>query len=493
AARASLQAALDDCGITTTVLDLERNESAWASCSAQNPSSGAFGLTSRNLAYIIYTSGSTGRPKGVMIEHQGVVNLLISMRHTPGLEFSDVLASVTAFSFDMAGVEFYLPLIVGARIVIAPRPVIRDGALLSGFLDRNSVTVFQATPALWRILSSTEWRNTKLKALCGGEPLEKKLASILLQKVNVLWNMYGPTETTIWSAVASVSSSELIHIGRPISNTRIYLLDGLGSPVPTGVVGEIYIGGAGVARGYLNRPELTAERFIPSPFIEGDRLYKTGDLGRYLADGNIEFLGRNDFQVKIRGFRIELGEIEARLLSHPSVREAIVLAREDQPGEKRLVAYYTAAPDADEIEVESLRSHLSSALPKYMVPSAYVKLGALPLTTNGKLDRKGLPAPEGDAYGRATYEAPVGRAETALAQIWSQVLRIDRIGRRDNFFELGGHSLLAIVVRNRIQETFGLNISLRTLFEAPTLETSAGWLALQDLTAQDNLIETGSL
>ena len=251
------------------------------------------------------------------------------------------------------------------------------------------------------------------------------------------------------------------------------MLDGLRNPVPIGVAGEIYIGGAGVARGYLNRPELTAERFIESPFVVGDRLYRTGDLGRYLSDGNIEFLGRNDFQVKIRGFRIELGEIEARLLSHPGVREAVVLAREEEGGEKRLVAYYTAAPGSEEIGAEALRSHLSSALPDYMVPAAYVRLDEFPLTPNGKLDRKALPAPEGDAYTRSVYEAPVGAVEEAIASIWSEVLGIERIGRHDNFFELGGHSLLAVRVLARMRRA-GLQADASTFFATPVLSDLAG-------------------
>ena len=304
-----------------------------------------------------------------------------------------------------------------------------------------------------------------------------------------LINEYGPTEATVGMIVFEVPEefpyNGTIPIGRPISNTRIYLLDGLGNPVPEGVGGEIYIGGAGVARGYLNRADLTAERFIESPFVSGDRLYKTGDLGRYLADGNIEFLGRNDLQVKIRGFRIELGEIEARLLSHPLIRDAVVIAREDDAGDKRLVGYYTAVsgygdagadligPEGSDTAVPDLgaaelRAYLSASLPEYMVPAAYVRLEALPLTPNGKLDRKALPAPEEDAYSRGAYEAPVGPVETALAQIWSEVLGVERVGRRDGFFELGGHSLLAIKVLERMRRA-GLESDVRSLFGSPVL------------------------
>jgi len=287
-----------------------------------------------------------------------------------------------------------------------------------------------------------------------------------------LFNSYGVTEAAIDSCCCPLEQGEHFGalqppIGRPISNTRIYLLDGSMQPVPIGVAGEIWIGGAGVARGYLNRPVLTAERFVASPFVEGDRLYRTGDLGRYLADGNIEFLGRNDHQVKIRGFRIELGEIEARLAEHPAVREAVVLAREDVPGEKRLVAYVTS--DGEAAPAETLRAHLSGSLPEYMVPAAYVMLEALPLTPNGKIDRQALPAPDGEAYGRGVYEAPVGPVETQLAEIWAEVLGLEQVGRNDNFFELGGHSLLAIKMLSRVGRALQAEVRLAQLFSKPVL------------------------
>ena len=260
-----------------------------------------------------------------------------------------------------------------------------------------------------------------------------------------------------------------LHIGRPIWNTKIYLLDALLNPVPTGAAGEIHIGGAGVARGYHNRPDLTAERFIPSPFVPGDRLYKTGDLARYRADGNVDFLGRNDFQVKLRGFRIELGEIEARLSTHPAIREAAVLVREDEPGNKRLVGYYTSDED---VSPESLRAHLAEALPDYMIPAAYVILEVLPLTPNGKLDRKALPRPSDDAFGRSAYEEPIGPVETTLAKIWSEVLGIEKVGRNDNFFDLGGHSLLAVRMLERMRRA-GLRVDVRTIFASPVLSAMA--------------------
>ncbi len=289
-------------------------------------------------------------------------------------------------------------------------------------------------------------------------------------------NGYGPAETTVFSTTYPEikNRSRNTPIGRPLANTRIYILDAHGEPVPVGLTGELYIGGAGVARGYLNRPALTAERFVRDPFTAeaGARMYRTGDLGRWLADGNIEFLGRNDFQVKIRGFRIELGEIEARLSKHEGVREAVVLAREDTPGDRRLVAYYTSPPATDPeqeaVGAEQLRLHLAAALPQYMVPAAYVRLESLPLTANGKLDRKALPAPEGDAYVVRQYEAPQGPIEELLAGIWAEVLKLERVGRHDNFFELGGHSLMAVTLVERLARA-GLKADVRALFAAPTL------------------------
>ena len=276
-----------------------------------------------------------------------------------------------------------------------------------------------------------------------------------------LLNGYGPTETTTFATTYEITSvaegAPNIPIGRPIANTRVYILDGRGQPVPIGVAGELYIGGAGVARGYLKRPELTAERFLADPFAGEPeaRMYRTGDLGRWLEDGNIEFLGRNDFQVKIRGFRIELGEIEARLVEHPAVREAVVLVRENTPGDKQLVAYYTDAEvqvaGQEPVDAELLRSYLATTLPDYMVPAAYVRLESLPLTPNGKLDRKALPAPDTDAYSSRGYEPPQGEVETKLAAIWADVLKLDRMGRHDNFFALGGHSLLAVTLIERMR------------------------------------------
>jgi hypothetical protein len=288
-------------------------------------------------------------------------------------------------------------------------------------------------------------------------------------------NAYGPTEATVCAALhdCSPDDADPPPIGRPMANVQVHILDEHRQPVPAGVAGELYIGGAGVARGYLNRPELTAERFLPNPFCAdaSARLYRTGDLGRWLSDGGIEFLGRNDLQVKLRGFRIELGEIEACLNKHSGVREAIVLAREDTAGEKQLVVYYLAEESG--ADVESLRAHLSAELPEYMVPAAFVELENFPLTPNGKLDRRSLPAPESSAFQTRSYEPPQGETETDLVRIWAELLHVDRIGRRDNFFELGGHSLLAMRVLSRVQSVFEVQISLGDVFALPILTALA--------------------
>ena len=369
-----------------------------------------------DLAYVIYTSGSTGKPKGVEIQHQALVNFLYSMRERPGLTPQDVLLSVTTISFDIAGLELFLPLIVGACVVIVSREVALDGRRLMEQLERSGATVMQATPATWRMLIDAGWSGKKdLNILCGGEALSRELASELLERGASLWNLYGPTESTIWSTLYRVENVDgAVPIGRPIANTEIYILDADLKPVPIGVPGELHIGGAGLARGYLNRPELTAERFIANPFSDGSqaRLYKTGDLARYRADGNIEHLGRLDHQVKIRGFRIELGEIESVLSQHPGVRQSVVMAREDKPGDKRLVAYIVPNLGSNS-NTSELRNFLKSKLPEHMVPAAFVELGALPLTPNGKIDRGALPVPEHSHFLETPYAPPRTAVEEA--------------------------------------------------------------------------------
>ncbi|MBI3417725.1 MAG: amino acid adenylation domain-containing protein [Verrucomicrobia bacterium] len=433
----------------------------------------------QSLAYVIYTSGSTGRPKGVMISHRAISNFVTSVGQSPGFSSQDTILAVTTLSFDIAGLELFLPLVAGARIVIASRQVAADGKLLLELLRRSHATIMQATPATWRMMLEAGWkRGTLRKILCGGEALTEDLAANLLERTGEVWNMYGPTETTVWSLIAKIEPRQPIRIGRPIANTQIYILDAQMQPVPIGMPGELHIGGEGLARGYLNRSELTSEKFVPSPFSSGTnaRLYKTGDLCRFLADGGIEYLGRIDFQVKVRGFRIELGEIESVLSRHAAVRQAVVTVREDTPGDKRIIAYLLpvagASPPADE-----LRTLASDALPYYMVPSAFVVLASLPLTPNGKIDRKALPAPVREAaVNRDSFAAPRDMLEQQLANIWEKTLGIPLVSIRDNFFELGGHSLLAVRLFADIERITGKRLPLVTLFQAPTIELLAGIL-----------------
>jgi amino acid adenylation domain-containing protein len=420
---------------------------------------------STDLAYVIYTSGSTGQPKGVQISHRALVNFLSSVRHRPGLTPSDVVLAVTTISFDIAALELYLPLIVGARCVLASKTVASDGRELEKMLEACAVTAMQATPSTWKLLIEAGWRGKPdLKALCGGEPMSMELAAQLIPRVASVWNMYGPTETTVWSAVYQVTSpDEPIPVGRPIGNTKIYVLDKNMQPVPIGISGELYIGGDGLARGYLKKPELTAEKFIADPFGKsGERLYRTGDLARYRPDGNIECLGRTDGQVKIRGFRIELGEIESVLRSHPSVADACAIAREDVPGDRRLVAYFVPAKDRD-ADINGLRGFLKEKLPSYMVPSL-VELERLPLMPNGKLNRHLLPIPNGNG---SKHEASIDEVqdpvEQVIARIWCDVLNVERVDKYENFFDLGGHSLLATQVVAKLENELGVRIKAREL------------------------------
>ena len=435
--------------------------------------------TAQNLAYVRYTSGSTGNPKGVQIEHRAIVNFIESMRRTPGLTADDVLLAVTTLSFDISELEIHLPLTTGAQIVIVPWETVADGQALLETVKKYGVTVMQATPATWRLMLDAGWQGTAgLKVLCGGEALPADLARQLIPRCAELWNMYGPTETTVWSTCQHITDASDTSIGRPIANTDTYILDAQLQPMPIGVAGELMIGGDGMARGYLNRPELTAEKFIPHPFKPGARLYRTGDLARYSSAGRIECLGRLDFQIKIRGFRIELGEIEAVLSSHSAVRQAVVIAREDLPGDKRLVAYYTTRPGVT-VSAGDLRDHIRGKIPHYMLPSVFVPLESIPLTPNGKVDRKALPAPQQEnTVLTSNHEPPATEIEQQLAAIWSRILKVTPVGRNDNFFELGGNSLLAVTVFSAIEKTFGRHLPLAMLFNAPTIAGLAGNLGL---------------
>ncbi|WP_305729727.1 amino acid adenylation domain-containing protein, partial [Pseudomonas gingeri] len=455
-------------GISVPVINLDQG--TWQDESVQNPE--VPGLTSAHLAYLIYTSGSTGLPKGVMIEHRNTVNFLTWAHAAFGGPALEKTLFSTSLNFDLAVYECFAPLTSGGSIEVVKNVLeLQQGEHDIGLIN----TVPSALKALLEVDGLPESVHTVNVA---GEALKRSLVESLFEKTGVqrLCNLYGPSETTTYSSWVSMDREDGFapHIGKPVGNTQFYLLDEQQQPVPLGVPGEIYIGGAGVARGYLNREDLTAERFLNDPFSReaSARMYRTGDLGRYLPDGNIEYLGRNDDQVKIRGFRIELGEIDARLAKHPTVHEAVVTAREDIPGDKRLVAYYTLAAGQISVDIEALRSHLQEQLPEYMVPAIYVLLEAMPLTPNGKLDRKALPTPDGDALIRRGYEAPQGETETTLARIWMQLLNVEQVGRHDHFFDLGGHSLLAVSLIERMRQA-GLSADVRVLFSQPTLAALA--------------------
>jgi amino acid adenylation domain-containing protein len=428
-----------------------------------------------DLAYVIYTSGSTGRPKGVQVTHRSLVNFLESMQREPGFNAEDVLLSVTTLSFDIAGLELYLPLVAGGRVVLVSREEASDGERLAGRLKACGATVMQATPATWRLLVEAGWAGDgRLKLLCGGEALPRELSERLVTLGSSLWNMYGPTETTIWSALWKVDAGP-VSVGRPIGNTQTYVLDGRGRRVPVGVPGELCIGGEGLARGYLKRPDLTAERFVPDPFAgqAGARMYRTGDLVRFLPDGRIEWLSRLDHQVKVRGFRIELGEIESVLARHAAVKQAVAVVREDVAGDARLVAYVVSegGPETGHSRPElagGLREHLLETLPEYMVPTGWMFLDAFPLTPNGKVDRKALPRPEAQRAA-GSYAAPESATDRAIADVWQEVLRVERVGMHDNFFDLGGHSLLLMQVQGKLRRLLERDVPIVDLFRHPTV------------------------
>src|SRR6266545_1462431 len=463
------------------MLEVGTDLEVWSDMPESNPDSAT--IEPSDLAYVIYTSGSTGTPKGVMIPRSALTNFICSMQCEPGITHNDVMLSITTISFDISGLEMFLPLITGAKVVIAGKSETQDAARLETLIHSHGVSIMQATPTTWQmLLEQGREGSARLTALCGGEALIGDLAKKLVQRTRAAWNMYGPTETTIWSSIWKLHSSLVsVRIGSPIANTAMYVLDEHQRPVPMGVIGELYIGGEGVARGYLNRPELTAEQFMKNPFVRDERarMYRTGDLGRWLEDGSIEFQGRNDDQVKIRGHRIELGEIKERLVEYPGVREAAVVVREDAVGEKQITAYYTCRDESVATAgAADLRKHLLARLPEYMVPIVYVQIQSLPLTSNGKLDLRALPALEAGAYLTRGYESPLGEVETTLASIWAEVLGLERVGRHDNFFELGGHSLLAIRLMERMRRA-GLQIDVRTLLATPTVEGLAAAIGSQ--------------
>ncbi len=485
--------------VAVPVIDLDHP--TWQAQSVSNPQVPA--LTPAHLVYVIYTSGSTGQPKGVINEHGAVVNRLLWMQDEYRLTSADAVLQKTPFSFDVSVWEFFWPLFTGARLVMARPEGHKDPAYLCEVIHAEQITTLHFVPSMLDVFLAhgdvSQCAGLK-RVMCSGEALPGSLVRRFKVQLpgSELHNLYGPTEAavdvTAWNCAGPLElTPDNTPIGKPIANTRLYLLDGQLQPVPQGVVGELYIGGVQVARGYLHRPELTAERFLNDPFssVNNARMYRTGDVARYLADGNIEYLGRNDDQVKIRGLRIELGEIQARLTQFPEVKEAVVLAREDVPGDKRLVAYYTTQASAEALNIETLRSHLLEHLPEYMVPSVFVHLDALPLSPNGKLDRKALPAPGLGAMIMRGYEAPQGDVETTLAQIWAELLKVERVGRHDHFFELGGHSLLAVSLIERMRRG-GLSADVRVLFGQPTLAALAAAVGSgREIRVPANLIPPG--
>ena len=424
------------------------------------------------LAYVIYTSGSTGKPKGVMVEHRALLNFLLDMRQRIGFTATDALLAVTTLSFDIAGLELFLPLLAGGCIHLARQDTVADGRLLKAYLDSHPISFMQATPATWKLLQYSQWRQTTpLTVLCGGEAMPLELARYLAQNSRQLWNVYGPTETTIWSTAGLIEAGFLDKppaIGKPITNTQIHILSRHLQLLPPGIPGELCIAGDGLARGYLYRPDLTMERFVNVELSEQcERVYRTGDLARWLPDGRLEYLGRIDHQVKLRGFRIELGEIESVLAKQPGVREVVaILAIKD--GNSRLLAYVTGEQG---VRVDSLKLALKTELPDYMQPSAIVLLDMLPLTPNGKIDRNALPVPAAESS--VMYMAPATSREKILAGLWALLLQKERVGRQDDFFALGGHSLLAAQLTSRIRDSFQVELPIRAIFEHPLLEDLA--------------------
>jgi amino acid adenylation domain-containing protein len=477
------------------VLCLDRDWEILTGESTENPAATVNGA---NLAYVIYTSGSTGQPKGAMNTHKGIRNRLLWMQEMYRLTEADRVLQKTPFSFDVSVWEFFWPLLAGSRLVIACPEGHKDSAYLVKVITDHKITTLHFVPSMLQVFldePGVENCRSLKRVICSGEALTVALQELFFAKCHAeLHNLYGPTEAavdvTYWACKRD-SSWPTVPIGRPISNTQIYILDSYLQPVPIGVAGELHIGGIGLARGYLNRPELTNAKFIPDPFSTEPeaRIYKTGDLARYLPDGHIEYLGRLDHQVKVRGFRIELGEIESVLSRHPSVKETIVLAREDTPGEKQVVAYVVAAHESTPTASE-LREFLQHKLPDYMVPSAFVRLESLPLSPNGKVDRKALPPHDPIAsIVKGAFLAPRTLTEKTLAKVWAEVLKVERIGIHDHFFDLGGHSLLLAQVQRKLRGSLDRELSLVDLFEYPTIASLAQHINREE--AGDFCIEQG--
>jgi amino acid adenylation domain-containing protein len=473
--QASLTSALPDTLSSLPILKVEDDEDTKDGANLEDTSNLPLLAQPDNLAYVIYTSGSTGRPKGVMVSHRSLANLLSSFKDKLAFQQTDVWFAITSLSFDIAALELFLPMVCGGITIVAAKEFVQDVKKLSNALTETNATVLQAVPTVWRSLLNSGMPKGLRLGLCGGEALSTHLAHALAEVAKSAWNVYGPTETTIWSTLHRVTYEDEVRIGRPIGNTQVYVLDQNGNLVPAGVPGELYIGGAGVARGYLRQPSLTAQRFLPDPFssLPGQRLYCSGDLVRWRHDGSLEFLGRNDAQVKIRGFRIELGEIEAVLLQPPFVAQAAVTALPAPSGELRLVGFLVWRQPQPPDAMQQVQQHLRHSLPDYMVPALLLELAALPLTPNGKLDRKALAALQPTSEQQNDLVAPRSPVEEVLVNIWAQVLQRERISIHDNFFQLGGHSLLATELLSRMNQTFSLNLPLRAIFENPNLAQMA--------------------
>ena len=429
------------------------------------------GTTPESLAYMIYTSGSTGKPKGVQIPHRAVVNFLSSMAKTPGIAPGDVLLAVTTLSFDISVLELMLPLTQGACVCVATHEQAVDGHDLLELVVRAEATIMQATPATWRLMIEAGWDGPIThgggglkKVLCGGEAWPAGLARELIARADEVWNMYGPTETTIWSTCAKITDPDHVVIGKPIANTQLYIVDKNLLLVPPGVAGELLIGGDGLARGYHARPELTTERFVDSPFGDG-RLYRTGDLVKQLPDGSVRYLNRLDNQVKVRGYRIELGEIESALEKHPDVKQPVVIVWDGGGGADKRLAAYIVYEEGKSVTGSELRKFLRSSLPDYMIPHLFVEMESLPLTANNKVNRRGLPDPLKQGGGRAQeFAPPTTEQEKLVAQVWKDVLHLDReVSLYDNFFDLGGHSLLSAQVTFKLEKATGYRLSPRAM------------------------------
>ena len=490
---AALRDALPATAAHVHIVDQEAGEAA-PSLDAVNGNADA--ATADDLAYVIHTSGSTGRPKAVEITHANVVNLLASVAREPGFGPGDILLAVTTVSFDIAALELFLPLVSGGRVVIASRDTAQDPCLLAALIESSGCTVMQATPATWRALLAIGWRGPQpaaarppLRVLCGGEPLPRELADRLLAIGVDLWNMYGPTETTIWSTIEHVTGgSGPVSIGRPIANTTAHILDARRNLLPVGVQGDLYLGGAGVARGYRGLPELTAERFVATPALSGARLYATGDLAIRRADGTIECLGRTDHQVKVRGFRVELEAVEAAVLRHPQIEAAAARVWPDPAGGMRLSVYIVGRKASDGTQAfdgmplqdgaaappdaATLRHFLQLDLPDFMIPSDIIAVDALPLTANRKIDRAALPPPASFAVALLT-PVEMDETERRIAALWADLLGTPVSGLDDDFFTLGGHSLLVATLQQRIAVAFGRRLSMASLFYAPTIRQQA--------------------